>query len=160
MLLSGTEPPITVFAVSLGGLVVGALFLRDGLRWLKESFERRRGPSVLGRIISSQLVDRQSPHPDERRHRWRLHVIYEYSVRGRLFCGTRIAPGPPWFKGRWYATWQAQRYELGSQVRVYFDPAAPDRALLDPRLTVWSPWLSLLLGASCAIAGMLGLTSM
>jgi hypothetical protein len=158
MLLASAEPPITLFAVGVGALLFGAFFLRDGLRWLSESLERQRGPSVPGRIISSQLVDRDSADPDQSRT-WYLHVVYEYTVDGRLYCGTRITPGRTWFNSWWHAMWQARKYELGAEVRVYFDLAEPDRAILDPRLTVCSLWFSLLAGVSCLVAGVVALRS-
>jgi hypothetical protein len=158
MLVAAAEPPITIFAVSIGSLLVSILFLGKGLRWLNESLERGRGPSVLGRIISSQVVDRPTRSVDGPDKTWRLDVAYEYSVGGREFVGTRISPGAPWFNSWLYATWQARKYELGASVRVYFDPTAPDRAILDPRLTVWSPWIFLLIGIVCAVVGTSGLT--
>ena len=152
-------PPITVFAVSVGGLVIGVLLLRDGVRWLNESLERRDGPSVLGRIVESRVVGRMAPGPDGRAERtWHVQLAYEYQVRGQRFRGSRVAPGASWLGGGWWrATSLARRYQSGAEVRLYFDPSAPEEAVLEPRLATWSPWVVMLLGAGFAIGGAMGL---
>jgi hypothetical protein len=158
MLLSSAETPITVLGVGLGSLAIGGLLLKDGLKSLNESLERQRGPSARGWIISSRLVGRDTPAEDGTYSRtWHLDVVYEYPVRGRLYSGTRITAEPLSFNSWLYAAWKARRYRSGAEVRVYFDSTAPDRAILDPRLTVWSTWFYLLAGSSCAVAGIMAL---
>jgi hypothetical protein len=158
MLFAAAEALITVFAVSIFSLLISVMFLGKGLRWLSESLERRRGPSVTGRIVSSRVVDRETRSAEGDERTWHLDVAYEYSVGGRQFVGTRIAPGEPWFKSWAYATWQARRYEPGALVRVYFDPSAPDRAIVDPSLSLWTPWIFLITGVVCGLIGASGLT--
>jgi hypothetical protein len=158
MLLSSAETPITVLGIGLGSLAIAGLLLKDGLKSLNKSRERRRGPSAPGWIISSRLVGRDIPAEDGAYSRtWRLDIVYEYPVRGRLYSGTRITAEPLSFNSWLYAVWKARKYRSGAAVRVYFDPSAPDRAVLDPRLTGWSTWFYLLAGASCAVAGIMAL---
>ncbi|MFN2564945.1 MAG: DUF3592 domain-containing protein [Gemmatimonadaceae bacterium] len=156
MLLAATEPPLTRFGLGLGALAIGALLIRDALRSLGEAAERRHGPTAPGRIVSSRVQGPSGPDLDT----WYLHVVYEYAVDGRPYSGTRIAPTQQSFGSWWSAMWHARKYEPGAEVRVYFDRAAPDRAILDPRLTLWTPWMFLLTGAGAVLWGTLELTGL
>jgi hypothetical protein len=155
--LSGAQSLITVFGIGTGSVAVGGLLLRDGLRWLNESLESRRGPSVMGRIVSSRLTPRDMPADDGSYSRtWILEVVFEYQVKGRAFRGTRTTV----FTSHLSAVWQARKYHAGEPARVFFDRSDPESAMLDPRLTVWRPWLYIVAGASCVIGGVLALTKL
>jgi hypothetical protein len=153
MLLVSSQAFITRFGLGLGCVAIGVLLIRDALRSLAESADRAHGPTALGRIVSSRVQGPSGPDLD----RWDLHVVYEYEVKGRRYSGTRVAPSHQSFDGWWSAIWQSRKYEPGTKVRVRFDPAAPDRAILDPRLTRRTPWLLLLGGLGFAIVGALEL---
>lgn len=153
MILAATEPMLTRFGVGLGCVAIGVLAIREALRSLRESVDRRRGPTAPGRIISSRVQGPSGPDLD----RWDLHVVYEYEVKGRRYSGTRIAPMHQSFNGWWSAMRRARKLGPGTQVRVHFDPAAPDRAILDPRLATSPAWILLLGGAGLAIGGVLEL---
>lgn len=153
--LSTPQAVITIFGVGLGGVAVGGLLLRDGLKWLNEALEKRHAPSVPGRIVSSRLAPRDLPADDGSYSRtWYLEVAYEYRVRGRPYRATQTMV----FTGYLAATRQARRRETGAEVRVLFDRTEPDNAVLDEGLSVWHPWLYILAGASCVVGGVVALT--
>jgi hypothetical protein len=153
VLLAATEPALTRFGVGLGGVAIGVLLIREALGSLAQSVDRRRGPTAPGRIVSSRVQGPSGPDLDT----WYLHVVYEYEVKGKRYSGTRIAPTHESFNSWWSAMWRARKFERGTDVRVYFDPAAPDRAILDPRLATSRAWILLLGGAGLAIGGVLEL---
>jgi hypothetical protein len=153
VLLAAAEPLLTRFGVGLGAVAIGVLAIREALRSLGESVNRRHGPTAPGRITSSRVQGPSGPDLDT----WYLHVVYEYQIKGRRYTGTRIAPVHESFKSWWSATRRARRFEPGTDVRVHFDPAAPDRAILDPRLSTSPAWILLLGGTGLAIGGVLEL---
>lgn len=155
MVLSSAQSVITVFGIGTGGVAVGGLLLRDGLRWLNDSIEARRGPSVIGRITSSRLTPRDVPASDGSYSRtWNLEIMFEYEVKGRVLRGSRTTI----FTSYLSATWQARKYHTGATARVFFDRRDPESAILDPRISVWRPWLYILTGSSCVVGGVFALT--
>ena len=154
LLLLAGQPAIARFGLGLGCIAIGVLLTRDALRSLGESVDRRRGPTAPGRIVSSRVQGPSGPDLDT----WYLHVAYEYEVKGRRYSGTRIAPTHEAFTSWWSAMWRARKFEPGTHVRVYFDPAAPDRAILDPRLSTSRAWVLLVGGLGFAVTGLLELS--
>ena len=155
MIPSSAQSLITAFGVGVGSVAIGGLLLRDGLRSLNEVFEKARGPSVSGRVVSSRQTSRDVPADDGSYSRtWQVEVVYEYEVKKRSFRGTQTKV----FTRYLAASRHAARYEAGTAVRVFVDPREPDAGVLDPRLTVWRPWLYIVAGASCVVVGVTALT--
>lgn len=155
MVLSSAQSVIAFFGIGTGSVAVGGLLLRDGLRWLNESLENRRRPSVVGRIVSSRLAPRDVPASDGSYSRtWSLEIVYEYAVKGRVIRTDRATV----FTRYLPAVWQARKYHTGASARVVFDRRDPEAAMLDPRIGIWRPWLYILAGASCVVGGVAALT--
>jgi Protein of unknown function (DUF3592) len=155
VILSTAQSLIAVFGIGTGSVAVGGLLLRDGVRWLNEAVERRRAPSTPGRIISSRLAPRDVPADDGSYSRtWNLEVVFEYQVKGRVLRGTCTTV----FASYLSAVRQERKHAVGAAVRVLFDRTEPESAVLDPRLTLWRPWVYIIAGAACVIGGVLALT--
>jgi hypothetical protein len=152
---SSAQSLIAVFGIGLGSVAIGGLLLRDGVLSLNEVIERGRGPSVMGRVITSRQTTRDVPADDGSYSRtWQVEIVYEYRVRGRPYRASQTMA----FTSYLAAVRHAGSYETGVEVRVYVDPREPDSAVLDPRRTVWQPWFYIVAGASCVIVGVVALT--
>ncbi|MGH9849160.1 MAG: DUF3592 domain-containing protein, partial [Blastocatellia bacterium] len=68
------------------------------------------------------------------RRRYYPAVRYRYEVDGRTYSGKRLYFDEVASTERWAAR-LARKYPVGATVPVYFDPANPERALLEPRLS-------------------------
>ncbi len=66
---------------------------------------------------------------------YRPAIVYEYEAAGQHFKGNRIAQSPGMNRGiPDFAEQTVQRYPRGSAVDVYFNPARPGEAVLEPRV--------------------------
>lgn len=149
-------PPISRFGVGLGILVIGALLLREGHRWLRLSVDQRRGRSLLARIVRTRLSDRASVDDSGAYGRsWYVDVEYEYQIGRDRRSPKRIATTQFRHSGWWRAMLQARRFADGTEVRIYLDPDEPTRATLDPGLVIKRPWVFLVGGVTCTAVGLL-----
>jgi hypothetical protein len=114
----------------------------------------RDWPSTSGTVESAAVA--MQPESNERKL-FGARVRYRYEVGGRGFTGERISfesgPSP----NRGLAEAIVQRYAPGSTVRVFYDPAHPERAVLEPGGTKLLPWLLRGAGILLALAGAWGL---
>jgi len=106
-------------------ILLGVIFL---VWWY---FANKRGkasltwPTVPGTVISSGLVQvRDSDNSVSTK----AQVVYSYDVAGAAYKSTGI--GVSGGKGR--ATAIVERYPVGAPVRVFYNPAKPASALLEP----------------------------
>ena len=117
----------------VGFLVMSGVMLYIlGLYWNKSRLVRRskRWPSTLGEIIESKMVRESNDHGNH----YHPKIVYRYSARGRSFEGDTVQIGVGGNTGaRRKARETVNRYPVGSQVLVYFDPGKPDRACLERR---------------------------
>jgi len=110
----------SVVAGLCGIAFLGFLGVRCGEMWSARSWD-----SVEGRVIESRL---SSGRP-------RSSIRYEYRVQGRTLTGNRV--GLFQVEGPGFSHASVQRYPLGAPVRVFYDPAAPTRAVLEREPTLW-----------------------
>lgn len=126
-----------LFAVLMAlALLAFGLFLGvQAFTMLREQFRAWRGaqrsktwPAIGGSIEESKLTWQGVRSP-----RARPVVTYRYQVGGESYLGTRIE----FSFARIYFTPEAQavleRYPVGSEVTVYYDPADPAESTLEQR---------------------------
>lgn len=119
-------------ALILGG-VFGGLLHRSERRWALASAS---WPSVVGRVVRSQpslLVTGGSTDAQiEATPRHTLEVEYTYTVRGQTFSSDVYRFGAP-LSGAFdeIAADAKRRLPAGTAVQVFYDPAAPARAVLE-----------------------------
>lgn len=133
-----------IWIFGLGG-VFGILYaVFDGLR----SRRSANWPSTSGRVIESELrayKERSRGISDRRDRRGTtMHLRYEYTVGGRRFVGHRA---------RWVDVQVGDgmgemiaAHPVGRAVTVYYDPAAPQNAVLEPGAAVAGSF-SMILGS-------------
>jgi hypothetical protein len=86
-------------------------------------------PGVMGTILSSSVQSRRtgnsmSTYPV---------VVYQYQVNGQTYQGQTIKAGEQFFNVRIIGEAQAtaDRYPVGAQVMVYYNPANPQESALE-----------------------------
>lgn len=118
------------FMKCLGGLVLAlsAVFLVIGGRHVVKANASAGWPAVDGRIVSSGMAESKQ---DEGVFFW-VHVAYQYSVGQRVYSGTRVNFAPDTIKKPRKAREIMDRYPSGKTVKVFYNPANPVEAVLEP----------------------------
>lgn len=119
---------ILVFLFAAGA---AAVFLRSV--WdLLGALESRSWPSAPGTVTLSRLDEQR----DGEETLYRAKISYRFTVDGRELIGNRA-----YFGDSAQTTWSlfsrnlVARYLPGATVTVYYDPAAPDEAVLEPGIS-------------------------
>lgn len=101
---------------------------------------------VRGRVREARACEVQFADPDDASETmFEPLVLYDYSLDGRDYIGTRVGLSPPQlYPSSRQAADRIRRYRAGYEVVVYVDPANPNHALLDPR--VKAGWLTPAIG--------------
>lgn len=108
---------LMLFAASALFVLIWVLARRRALR-------TKQWPWVPGRILSSGLVRENSGETSS----MRASVAYAYEVAGRPFQASRVGVGG----GKGSDLQIVNRYPVGAQIRVFYDPAKPQSAVLEP----------------------------
>ena len=127
-------------ALVCGGF--GMLMLLIIISALREAVAMKRWPVVKGRVLSSAVeeyrADAGSSNFGGAHARMKLYrpiVVYEYEVSGRRYQSNRIAQSPGINRGApVFAEKIVQRYPIGSEVDVRFNPKRHDESVLESRV--------------------------
>ena len=86
-------------------------------------------PSVDGEVRSVEVIH----IPDSDGDLYEPRVLYRYRVQGAIRDGRRLRIGATTqFADRLAADIAVRPYRAGDRVKVYYDPARPDRSVLEP----------------------------
>jgi hypothetical protein len=140
-----------------GAVIQGVLFCgASGLLTLtfllsnrRDAMKAARWPTAAGTVLSSRSVSRRVFAPGRGNvtmEVWSPLVEFSYRVGGRDYHGARIAFGAAVSGGRDLAEATVARYPTGAAVTVYYDPANPSFAVLEPRVAF--AWPSALVTAA------------
>jgi len=141
-----------------------ALLAWQAWQELRRSRQMRRWPQAEGRVILSEVqtssvrVRRGTSTGSYRQAiRYQPRVVYEYQVGDRLYRGETLSTGTLALHSESApAEREAQRYAPGQSVSVFYNPANPAEATLEPRAG-WAVWLKGMLAlALLGAAVMLG----
>lgn len=157
MAARGTGPIVgVVLGSTLMALGCGVTFwigkpLRD------EALASSSWPATDGRIVRSRLEESRKDGKTLRT----ADIGYDYELDGKTLSGSRVWIGDGYSAspgGEFAAA--VERYPIGRQVRVHYDPQAPARSVLEPGST-WSGSVLFLIGlAMLVLGGLLLLTSL
>ena len=102
-------------------------------------------PTAQGKVLESRLREDQ----DSEGKTWAVYIQYEYWANGDTWCSDvwRLEAGSSSFTGAMEKV--IARYPAGSSVTVYYNPDAPNDAMLEPGKMGW--WL--FFGGICFAAG-------
>ena len=109
-------------AVALGIAVFGFLSLRT----LVHALDSPDWPQVLGSVRSAEV----KRGCGRQRNSYEVAVRYDYSVHGLEYHGTRVDFGRGYCGSEAGAKALSQSFAPGAAVKVYFDPAQPERSVL------------------------------
>jgi hypothetical protein len=87
----------------------------------------RTWPTAPGVVGSSEKRERST----RRGTVYNLAVSYSYTVGGLAYDGDTVEFGPKWVPDEGLIDRLARKYPARTAVTVHFDPAAPDRAVLE-----------------------------
>jgi hypothetical protein len=141
----------------LGGLLASFLFILigGGLTWwgwtIVQTARASAGwPSVEGRILRSEVTRSTDGDGDDS---YSPEVTYRYVVDGQSYESYTIKFGENAYGNRNTAEAIAARYPDGSRVTVYYDPADPERAVLEPGVSAGS-YIVFSIGAIFLVVGL------
>jgi len=125
--------------VCLGAFAGGCTAGYFAYRGVMEARASLNWPMATGTITESgvdvTVTKDRTPDHNKRREDTRSYsaaIKYEFTVDGRTHTGTRIMVISDQFGSKDWAKATAARYPRGGQVAVSYDPANPDRCVLEP----------------------------
>jgi hypothetical protein len=130
---------------------VGAGLSYWGWTVLQKAQASTTWPSVSGQVVESDV----SYWNDEDGNYYRPEVTFAYAVDGREYEAARINFSSDQSYDSTDDAWEvANRYPTGETVSVYYDPAEPETAVLEPGATTGS-YLLLAVGAVLILVALL-----
>jgi hypothetical protein len=121
------------FVLAFGG---GGTFLIYRTRKNKQQADASLGwPSAPGQILEADVRHSVSTDSEgDRRDSYTPQVRYSYRANNTDYTGDKLAFGfVTGYGSDSKARAQLARYPVGGQVTVYYDPASPDKAVLERR---------------------------
>lgn len=112
-------------AVGFAGLLFGASLVGLGVLGVLRAAPTRAWPATGGVVVASAVEAGTGRSGGDR-----PRVAYAYTVAGRAYTGHEIGRAMGYTRAgarRWVA-----QFPVGARVPVYYDPAAPERAVLVP----------------------------
>ena len=137
--------------------IIGFVFLILNVVFILILFFMRRRmavvsqwPSTMGTVSASYLERRHSSDSGSTNY---PVVHYSYQVGGQAYQGMKIAPGPD--VGGTGAGKVVDRYPVGAQVMVFYNPQNPSDAVLETKAHAqWVVWLILVI-FDCTLCGVI-----
>ena len=137
MIRSQETLPKEVYIFGLIYLIIAMWTLGRGIQVMNESRLSTSWPTVEGKIVKSEVVDG--------RKTTRADIQFTYIVEGQSYRSFRVKFSQNLTTNYKKANVLAERYLLGSSVTVYYDPADPNTAILEPGVTYYLIRVSLLI---------------
>lgn len=133
----GRSRPTTLAAIAFGAIffLVGAIMLAMGVDGYRDGQATKSWSSTTATILSSEVredveTSRDSRGMERTKSTYRSALRYEYAIDGRTFQGYRIKADD--YGGSASRAYDAvNRYPVGAEVTVYYDPADPSQAVLE-----------------------------
>ncbi len=136
------------YAIIIGAfIVVGLLITAFGWRAFQKGKTTKQWPSVMGKISDTCITsDENDLLPD---------IRFSYAVETNHYEGRlEFPPGTMPMPG--FAQHQLEKYPLGSEIAVYYNPHQPEQATLKPG-PAKDDWLLLTAGIGFVIIGLLAM---
>lgn len=144
-----------VFSIIFVGAGAGFAFI--GILDLYKAGASTDWPFVQGEIVSSEIEQRRR-NVGRRGHittfTYYANILYEYSVDGTIFSGSRVGYGDFGTDNSTHATQVLSVYPTNKRINVYYMPQNPEESLLEPGVRP-STWFRLGFGLVFAAMGAL-----
>ena len=139
------------FLLMFGGL--GSFFAYQGAADWYSGVQSASWQTAAGTVLDTRLAT-SSGTGRNRGSDYSAHISYAYNVGGRSFVGDQLSFGRL-TRGSGYGDAQRflKRYRRGTVVAVHYDPARPERSVLQPGWT----WGSVFMAAMGTLFALLGL---
>ena len=98
------------------------------------TLETRNWPSVSGRITTSRLhsyISRSSDNSSSTRM-YTTRISYRFHVKNKAYVGKTLSYGEYSSSSPSHAKGILKKYPVGAKVTVFYNPANPDKAVLEP----------------------------
>lgn len=125
-------------------MVVGIVLV---IRRIMKSVEAKHWPTVPGRIVYSN-VERQVSSGSGSSNRsvtWKASITYDYEVDGIPHTSDKVYGMAVSSSNRSRALGLVHKYAVGTEVEVYYNPAKPADAMLEPGVPSSAVFLLVLL---------------
>jgi hypothetical protein len=126
----------TILILTTIPFVLVALFLLVmAMRSAGRARRIKNWPTVPGRVLHSGAESRRVSVEGGYTTMFYPQIVYEYSVNGQRYHGTRISAGTEVGRGNGgYVQAQTQKkYPVGTVVQVYYDPTNPQETALEAK---------------------------
>jgi hypothetical protein len=144
--LNDVPLPVALCVTGLGMLILAISIVR-----LYKFSISRTWLSTIGRITSSEMETRRVARG--RSVTYHAAIVYDYSVEGTKYAGKRISFGDYGSGNPNHARQILNRYPVGKQISVYYNPSKPEDSVLERRLS-WTIYLTLIVGAAVSALGL------
>jgi hypothetical protein len=140
VLYTGNGVPMFAFALPMLAILVAILSLVSFIRGMRLASASARWPTAAGIVTTSDVIEEEIEDTSSsdksiirKIHRYQVDLRYAYQVGKCDFVGTIENWGWTGVYGhRELAETAAGRYRQGQPVTVYYDPAQPGNAVLEP----------------------------
>jgi hypothetical protein len=138
-------------------LLFPALILFAGIYKYMEISKAARWPSTQGVVIASGTEGREvksgGPDQDDTELRTFALIVYEFTVGGRKYQGSRVSIGED--MGNFEVAETLAKYPKGKAVTVFYNPRKPAEAVLERDLPSWI-WKALIIIVAVLVALIFG----
>ena len=134
-------------------VITGAVILFFGVRQMQRANASQTWPSVPGVVTVAELGKQISNNGNDSTS-YRADISYDYVVDDTSYINSAIQFGQVSSSDPSVARAVLKRYEVGKRVDVYYNPANPAQAVLEPGMR-GSTWFLPIFGAIFLLAGLL-----
>ncbi len=116
-------------------MIAGAILVAVSGRHVLKANQAREWPSVTGKIISSETTTGQAgagSGTGKSSETYGIAVVYEYQVNDTSYSSDVVAFGTDHFHGHKSSNQVLKKYPANTDTTVFYDPEAPDTAVLEP----------------------------
>jgi len=112
-------------------VIIGLLAIQYVSKPLSEVFsESEKWPQAEGMITNGEVISFRS----DGQTMYRASLAYEYQVEGKQYHSDVIRKGVSSTSFKYFPKRKVEMHPIGSKVTVYYNPALPSEALLEPGL--------------------------
>lgn len=117
-------------------LLVGPILLIFARKWQSAVDASRGWPTATGRVVSAEVKQKLSKVGSQLQPEYVPVIVYDYSVAGQVYRGNvvhvGISPAYSYLRTERDAQAYIDKYPVGAEVAVAYNPADPASALLEP----------------------------
>ncbi len=135
--------PVFAYVFGLLMIALGAVsfvLLPIGCKSVVAQYSANEWPSVQGTVVAARLLERETENEESTYTEYHAQVSTRYEIDGRNYEIREVYVGQ---RGAWASNYARERklvrkYRKGRRVSVYYNPADPGVATLEPGLRPWN----------------------